>query len=682
MAIYIFGQSMEYILENEDCMQKYKMQMSEKAFVSSKYIFMEVMEHRKINYYSKIGIATEQLICIYQYLTDNHTLQLSMKVLDKLEELKSSLHYTEVDYRDKEILLIKERYVIAAILLDEKDEECFWGIRYFESAKLIRMEIYTDRILYVNSYITATSEQGLYAKLSKRTFYNKDGSVAYEQIFEGKKEWFLFPDGRLCTKSQMMEEFIKTLNLSEEDVILLDNLVPNELLRSVFMFGKTARLVALARVRNSSKDAGNNEVAFLSGGYYDWFPYMEMLDTIIVSTEEWKKALLEELTTYRCNIPDIKVDPINGKFTFAILYESYDDNLALSWKFSGKTDGFLICDEFGVEICEIRNMHQHYFLIKGYEKKTKFILKAFMDTMKGKMVTAESEEIQLCTRKYDKPKVSLVIPAYNAEEYIARAIDNALAQSFIDLEIIVVDDGSTDATSDIIDWYVGKFKNVMGIHQENGGVSLARNNGIEYANGEYIGFMDSDDMIHPDMIVKLYNSVRKNECDISITSNYTITNAGYIATTQYMMKEDVAMPIEKFLHECYIPYGGLGVVVWNKLYRKSLIKEHPYPILAYEDEAWTPYILSYASRICYLDGCLYEYDRTIREETLADKCNFRPKSEVFELQKNAIIFYLTNGDSSKIGLLKELAKARLKDLERYYEYEEYRKLEQWIDENY
>ena len=159
--------------------------------------------------------------------------------------------------------------------------------------------------------------------------------------------------------------------------------------------------------------------------------------------------------------------------------ESYGENLALSWVFSGKSDGFWIYDELGKLICETRNEHQHYFLIEGYGKESGFVVKAFVDTVKGKRAIAESGVVYCACGEgeYGKLAVSLIIPAYNAEDYIGRAMDNALAQSLKDLEIIVVDDGSTDSTSDILDWYVECYPNVNVIHKENGGVAAARNTG-------------------------------------------------------------------------------------------------------------------------------------------------------------------------------------------------------------
>lgn len=390
MSIYIFSQDIVHATDRVDYLRIYKEQMFGETSASIKYIFPEIPEQQRIDNYMKTGIDTAQLVSMYQYLTDNYTLKLSIRTEKKLEELKNSLHYTGIIHLESEIRLVKDGYVIATILLDEKDKEYFWGICYFCYTKLLRMEVYTDGIIFSNSYITATSENGLYAKLVRRTFYNSDSSVAYDQVFEEEKEMFLFPDGRVYKKSQFVTEFIKKLGLSNQDIVLLDYSVANEFTQAILKFGKGACIVAMAPAKcDYTKDENS---------YYYWFQYSEALDAMIVSTGEQKKRLIKELKEYHCSIPDIRVVPIEGRFTSTELHESYDGNLALSWTFNGKPDGFWIYDEFGTQIYETRNIYQHYFLIEGYGKETGFVLKAFADTVKGKMVIGESKLTKLCVR--------------------------------------------------------------------------------------------------------------------------------------------------------------------------------------------------------------------------------------------------------------------------------------------
>lgn len=371
-----------------------------------------------------------------------------------------------------------------------------------------------------------------------------------------------------------------------------------------------------------------------------------------------------------------------SSFSAVVLKESYGGNLALSWSYKGKTEGFLICDAMGKLVYETDDMHQHYSLLNGYGKENGFIVKAYVETLKGKLVIAESELIYLDTNKYQEPRVSLVIPAYNAEDYVVRSIDTALAQSFSNLEIIIVDDGSTDATSKILDWYGEKYANVRVIHQENGGVASARNTGIKQASGKYIGFMDNDDMLHPDMIARLYHSVEKNDCDIALTSVYQIKDSGYEAFIQYPMEEDTAVTVEMFFQMHFTKGCMFAVVLWNKLYRASLLKSHLIPILIADDNAWTPYILSYADKICYLNDCSYEWDRKIRSRTQVDQWLSRPKDEIFQTHRDTIMFYLENGNPKRLEFLKQLAKRQLFELGRIYAYEKYEKLWNQIEKSF
>lgn len=668
MACYIFSQEMEYIQDG---------MMYEKfcdILDLPKYVVTNLMGLNEVREYEKIGITSGQLLEMYRYFTDNRVLKSSMSVEEKLEELKESLCCTSVERSNLEIRLVKDGYIVAQILLSEKDKACFWAILYFSMTRLIRMEFYTDKILYANCYVTASSENGLYAKLTSRFFYNKDGTVAYEQIFEGEREWFLFPDGKRFTKEELMMQLVRKLELSEQDVVLLDASVPEVFMKAIFMFGKAARIVALTHVGYDFVSADLYE-PFWKGHYYDWFPYVDALNTMVVSSEEQKDILTKELRIYHCHVPNILVASIDGKFVYAVLLESYGGNLALSWNFKGKADGFWIYDESGRKIHESENIHEHYFLIRGYEKSDGFVIKAFVNTSKGKVEAANSGMISVMGMQYDRPRVSLIMPAYNAEEYIARSIDSALAQSFADMELIIVNDGSTDRTQDVMEWYGEHYPQVRTYYKTNGGQATARNVGIEQALGNYIAFMDSDDMLRTDMIERLYVSIVKNECDIAITSAWIVLEKGYESLGVYSVVEDMAFPIDVFL-EYYSRYSF--PVVWNKLYRASLVKEHPFINVTYEDDAWTPCVLSYAERVCYINAHLYEYDRTIRNSTYLSGAWSKSNEEIF-LDHRAILYsILEKGNPKKRTLLKRIVMTYVGDFKKF-SYPKYRELEKEIE---
>ena len=238
-----------------------------------------------------------------------------------------------------------------------------------------------------------------------------------------------------------------------------------------------------------------------------------------------------------------------------------------------------------------------------------------------------------------------------------------------------MDDGSTDRTADVADRYAEKYPNIIVIHQKNGGVGVARNTGIEYARGKYIGFMDSDDTIHPEMIERLYNSAKKNDCDIAITSVYQIEDSGYKKLIQYPLEDDSVLTGKEFFEMHFKEKLIFYPAVWNKLYRGSLVKEHLFPeYFLGEDGAWTPYILSYANRISYVNGFLYEYDRVIRNNTLEGQWKNKTKEERFIMHKNIVMFYLKNGNHKNMGCLSVLAKLNLLEWGTVYVYDKYEKL--------
>ena len=118
--------------------------------------------------------------------------------------------------------------------------------------------------------------------------------------------------------------------------------------------------------------------------------------------------------------------------------------------------------------------------------------------------------------------ISIIVPIYNVEKYLKKCIDSIINQTYKNLEIILVDDGSPDNCGKICDEYAKKDNRIKVIHKENGGVSSARNVGVENATGEYIGFVDSDDYIEKDMYEVLINNLKKENADISIISNYEV----------------------------------------------------------------------------------------------------------------------------------------------------------------
>nr|WP_288753445.1 glycosyltransferase [uncultured Anaerostipes sp.] len=169
----------------------------------------------------------------------------------------------------------------------------------------------------------------------------------------------------------------------------------------------------------------------------------------------------------------------------------------------------------------------------------------------------------------DEKLVSVIIPAYNIEDYIGRCLDSIISQTYKNLEIIMVDDGSRDHTGEILDNYAKKDRRIKVIHKENGGVSSARNKGIEVAEGDYIGFIDGDDLIEPEMYKILVDLLEEENADIAHcgyqmvfpdrVDYYHNTGKKKIQTTEEGLKDLLSGEIIE-----------PGLV--NKLYKKELIK--------------------------------------------------------------------------------------------------------------
>lgn len=169
------------------------------------------------------------------------------------------------------------------------------------------------------------------------------------------------------------------------------------------------------------------------------------------------------------------------------------------------------------------------------------------------------------------PKISIVIPVYNVEKYISDCLESVLKQTFGDFEVIAVDDGSTDVSGRILDEFAAKDSRVVPVHKPNAGVAAARNTGIEKARGEWIYFIDSDDMISEDYLEGLYHTAVASGCDVAAgrkTLYYWGENdkRNYeVVCKQTGTAEITAAAVAKRITQ---------VVVWNKIFRRDFIEKH------------------------------------------------------------------------------------------------------------
>lgn len=171
------------------------------------------------------------------------------------------------------------------------------------------------------------------------------------------------------------------------------------------------------------------------------------------------------------------------------------------------------------------------------------------------------------------PRVSIIVPVYNAEKTLSRCVDSILNQTYKEFELILVDDGSTDASGAICDEYAGKDVRIHVIHKENSGVSDSRNQGIAEAGGEYLQFLDSDDWISPDATALFVRTAEEQQCDMVIADFYRVkgervSQKGAIEEAGLMDKAGYAANMMQRPADFY--YG----VLWNKLYKRSVIEKY------------------------------------------------------------------------------------------------------------
>ena len=256
-------------------------------------------------------------------------------------------------------------------------------------------------------------------------------------------------------------------------------------------------------------------------------------------------------------------------------------------------------------------------------------------------------------------KVSVIIPVYNAEKYLAECIESLLSQTLKECEFIFINDGSKDRSRQVIEDYQKLDNRILLINQENQGVSIARNTGLQTAAGEYIGFVDADDYIEKDMYERLYHSAKQGDCDVVI-SNFESEMEGQVFITKY------PFPINQILHKEYIenellPYflkaDNLNSVV-NKVFKNQVIKEKnvefPEQVALGEDGLFNIRFFSHATTMKYIEYAGYHYREVAGSATrnIAGKDYFHRSLEVYNLNLPEI--YTRKMNKEKIRQLKSI----------------------------
>lgn len=229
------------------------------------------------------------------------------------------------------------------------------------------------------------------------------------------------------------------------------------------------------------------------------------------------------------------------------------------------------------------------------------------------------------------PGISIICPVYKAESYLHKCVDSILAQTFTDWELILVDDGSPDTSGTICDDYAANDSRIRVIHKQNGGVSSARQAGLDSAQGEYVIHSDPDDWVEPTMLEELYAKAISEDADMVICDFYV--NSGDIQT--YRKQEPTALDHITIMNELFVHLHGS---CWNKLVRRSCFEKYSVqftPWLSFcEDLCLNVQLLKFNIKVTYVPKAYYHYVVDVNGNSIVKKLSYESLSydlQVYEL---------------------------------------------------
>lgn len=248
------------------------------------------------------------------------------------------------------------------------------------------------------------------------------------------------------------------------------------------------------------------------------------------------------------------------------------------------------------------------------------------------------------------PLISIIVPIYNVERYLDRCIQSIVTQSYQKLEILLIDDGSTDQCGVICDKWAKNDDRIQVIHKKNGGLSDARNVGIAHAKGEYLCFIDSDDYIEQSMIQVLYENLNRAKADISMCEfkrqlegqDEPFSSSEEVRTFSYGKDE-----ILKLLYKNEFVNQSSIVVAWNKLYKKNIFDEIQYPVgRLHEDECIIHQLLYNADKLVYTTQTLYHYMQ--RENSIMATFSHKRIWDTLYAYEQRIDFFLQKAERDQV----------------------------------
>ena len=335
---------------------------------------------------------------------------------------------------------------------------------------------------------------------------------------------------------------------------------------------------------------------------------------------------------YNDNLAKITIVPVKSVY----------GKISLTFKSEEIFDWYKLYDDKGNLVAEtedwivLGDYYSKKYYVEGYKKtKDGCILEGLSDITSTKKLSKISPE---------KTTLSIVIPAYNCASFLPRTIQAVLSSTFTNFEIILVNDGSGQETVDVCNWYADNFDFIKIIHQENKGVCIARNNGEKNAKGEWIAFLDSDDVVHPYMYEKLYKEAVKNETDIAISQCLTRNDhekSDYVLAKQSNQPTIIMNSFKEIMDERNSAKNNIYFcAVWNKIVKTDIVRKVKFDenLRYYDDIGYTTALYTYINKFLFVKDALYLWDKRKRgtEGTLSTTYSGIPSEVIWE---NYVVAY-------------------------------------------
>lgn len=220
--------------------------------------------------------------------------------------------------------------------------------------------------------------------------------------------------------------------------------------------------------------------------------------------------------------------------------------------------------------------------------------------------------------------ISIIIPVYKVEPYLKRCIHSVMIQTYHNIEVILVDDGSPDQCGDICEHFAQKDSRIKVYHKTNGGLSDARNYGVERSHGTYITFIDADDYIAPDFVEYLFGLLMHYDAEISCCCMIKTTENTVTYGTNTAIPQELLLTGKEACRELLGSLYPVLVTAWGKLYKSEIVKKYPFPVgRTHEDEATTCKYYYAANKVIVGNHCLYAYYQNLNSimHTSSDSIN-------------------------------------------------------------